>query len=498
MLLQIDSQKEIPVKCSEPQNVRPYNQNQMQMFPPNVRSLIEDDHLCLVVNDVVKALDLSCLYTKVSSEGNPPYHPAMMLKTLFYAYASGIFSSRKIAKAISENIALIYLAAWQRPDYRTISDFRKNNLREIKTLFAQTVILCQGLGMVNLGHVSIDGTKIKANASDAKTYDTKRIEKEIKQLLEQAEAIDQKEDQVFGLDKTGDEIPEASRNQKERISKLKELQKKLKKSGEEKINKTDPDAAFMKSTNGIKTSYNAQATVEQDNQVIIAADVTNQAADVDQLLPMVDQTEQNTSDTIDSCSADAGYSSGENLKAMEARQIDAYIPDREYQAQARGKEIGDFHKDNFAYDQQRDLYICIEGVELVFSHTQKRNNKEPLRIYQSKNCRQCQFFGLCTTNETGRTISRHPYENELKQMRSKLDSEQGKAIYAQRKQIVEPVFGQIKSIVGFTSFLLRGLEKVIGEFNLVAIAHNIRKIWFYLRNSGKNMEINGLIGRKLV
>ena len=109
---------------------------------------------------------------------------------------------------------------------------------------------------------------------------------------------------------TGDEIPEASRNQKERISKLKELQKKLKKSGEEKINKTDPDAAFMKSTNGIKTSYNAQATVEQDNQVIIAADVTNQAADVDQLLPMVDQTEQNTSDTIDSCSADAGYSSG--------------------------------------------------------------------------------------------------------------------------------------------------------------------------------------------
>ncbi len=183
---------------------------------------------------------------------------------------------------------------------------------------------------------------------------------------------------------------------------------------------------------------------------------------------------------------------------MEARQIDAYIPDREYQAQARGKEIGAFHKDNFAYDQQRDLYICIEGVELVFSHTQKRNNKEPLRIYQSKNCRQCQFFGLCTTNETGRTISRHPYENELKQMRSKLDSEQGKAIYAQRKQIVEPVFGQIISIVGFTSFLLRGLEKVIGEFNLVAIAHNIRKIWFYLRNSGKNMEINGLIGRKLV
>jgi transposase len=480
------------VKYPEPKNVKAYSQHQMQMFPPSVRSLIEDDHLCLVVDDVVKVLDLSCLYRKVSSEGNPAYHPAMMLKTLFYSYASGIFSSRKIAKAMRENIAFIYLAAWQQPDFRTISDFRKNNLNELKELFVQIVMLCKHMGMIKLGHVSIDGTKVKANASDAKTYDNKRFEKEIKRLLEQADAVDQHEDQHCGVDQNSDELPASIRNQNERISKLKQLQQKLSESEKEKINTTDADAVFMKTTNGIKTSYNGQAVVDQEHQVIIAADVTNQPADVEQLIPMIDQGEHNASGGIDVCSADSGYSSGENLKALEDRRVEPYIPDREYQAQARGKKRGPFHKNEFVYDQQRDLYICPQGEELVFSHLQKRNGKQPLLIYQSKSCRQCEFFGQCTTNDNGRTLSRHPYEKQLKQMRKKLDSDQGKAVYGLRKHIVEPVFGQIKSAMGFTSFLLRGLEKVTGEFNLVAIAHNLRKIWLYLKAGNKNNVKNRL------
>jgi len=480
------------LKYPEPKNVRTYSQHQMQMFPPSVRSLIEDDHLCLVVDDVVKVLDLSCLYQKVSAEGNPPYHPAMMLKILFYSYASGIFSSRNIAKATRENIAFIYLTAWQQPDFRTISDFRKNNLNELKELFVQIVMLCKHMGMIKLGHVSIDGTKVKANASDAKTYDNQRFEKEINRLIEHADAVDDLEDQQYGADQSGDELPASIRNQNERISKLKQLQKELAKSEKEKINTTDADAVFMKTSNGIKTSYNGQAAVDQEHQVIIAADVTNQPADVEQLIPMIDQAEENTSGDIDACSADSGYSSGENLRALEDRPVEAYIPDRDYQAQARGKKQKPFHKNEFVYDQQRDLYICPEGEELVFSHRQKRRGKQPLLIYQCKSCRQCQFFGQCTTNDNGRTISRHPYEKQLKQMREKLDSDQGKAIYAHRKHIVEPVFGQIKSVMGFTSFLLRGLDKVKGEFNLVAIAHNLRKIWLYLKAGNINNVKNRL------
>ena len=475
------------MKVPTPRNVRPYNQDQMDLFPPSVQSLICDDHLCRVVNDVVKELDLSCLYQKVSSEGNPPYHPAMMLKIIFYAYAKGLFSSRKIAEAVKENLPFIFLAAWQKPDFRTISDFRKNNIKELDILFAQTVQLCKQLGMVKLCHVAIDGTKIKANASDARTYDSERIEKEIKRWLEQAEAIDQQEDQMYGSDKTGNEIPEDIRDPKKRIEKLKKLKKELEQRSSEKINKTDPDAVFMKTSGGIKTAYNAQAAVDSAHQVVVASDVTNDAADVDQLLPMIDQAEENLSEQIDQCSADAGYSSGENLKALEAHRIDAYIPDREFQAQQRGKPVDDFHKDSFVYDEKLDCYICVEGEELSFSHLQKRKGKEALRIYCGRNCHACQFFGICTCSKTGRSISRHPYEKELRQMRQKLDSESGKEIYGKRKYTVEPPFGHIKSIMGFTSFLLRGKQKVKGEFKLVTIAHNLRKIWLYLKANNKSM-----------
>jgi len=475
------------LKIPEPRNLRPYNQDQMELFPPSVRSLIEDDHLCMVVNDVVKAMDLSCLYQKVSHEGNPAYHPAMMLKILFYAYARGIFSSRNIAQAVRENIPFIFLAAWQKPDFRTISDFRKNNLKELGFLFAQTVQLCHQLGLVKLCHVAIDGTKIKANASDAKTYDIHRIEKEIEHWMKQATTIDQEEDARYGSDKTGNEIPEDIRDPAKRIAKLKELKKQLAESGKEKINQSDPDAVFMKTKNGIKTSYNAQTATDTEHQVIVASDVTSQSYDVDQLLTMVEQTEENTSGQIEKCSADAGYSSGENIKALEKQKIDAYIPDREYQVQQRGKTTDDFHKEHFIYNENRDCYICPEGEPLPFSHYQKRKNKKPLRIYRGRNCLACDFYGVCTRNKNGRTIARHPYEKELRQMRQKLDSEDGKAIYSKRKHTAEPPFGHIKSIMGFTSFMLRGIDKVKGEFKLVTTAHNLRKIWLYLKTNQQNL-----------
>jgi len=217
----------------------------------------------MVVDDVVNNLDLSCLYANISSEGNTAYHPKMMLKVLFYAYASGIFSSRNIAKALGENIAFIYLAAWQRPDFRTISNFRKNNLKQINDLFVQIVHLCQELKMVKLGHISIDGSKFKANAADRKTYDRKRVEREMKRILDQAAKQDQQDDALYGCENSGDELPKQIRDREQRIEKLKQIQKQLDQQGKDKINATDADAAFMKTTGGIKTAYNAQASVDE-------------------------------------------------------------------------------------------------------------------------------------------------------------------------------------------------------------------------------------------
>lgn len=459
----------------------------MDLFPPSVKSLIDEDHLCNIVNDVVDMLDLSALFKKLPREGNPSYHPAMMVKILFYAYAKGLFSSRKIAAALKEDLGFIFLAAWQKPDFRTISDFRKNNLKELSALFNQIVELCEQMGMVKLGHIAIDGTKVKANASDAKTYDRKRIDREIGRLLASADAADQQEDQLYGADKSGDEVPEDVRDRQKRIEKLQELKQQLDDSGKEKINRTDTDAVFMKTGGGIITAYNAQTAVDAEHQVIIAADVSNDAADAQQLLPMIEQAQDNVSQPITQCSADAGYSSGENLKAVEEKDIDAYIPDREYQAQQRGKAVNDFHKDSFVYDEDRDCYVCVQGHDLPFSYLQKRKDKEPLRIYRGRCCTECPFFGHCTTNKNGRTISRHPYEKELGDMRRKLDSPAGKAIYDQRKYVVEPPFGHIKAIMGFTSFMLRGLEKVKTEFKLVSIAHNLRKICQFLKETGRTI-----------
>ena len=239
------------MKICEPKNLRPYCQNQSLLFPANLLDFLKDDDLCMVIDDVVNNLDLSCLYANISSEGNVAYHPKMMLKVLFYAYASGIFSSRNIAKALGENIAFIYLAAWQRPDFRTINNFRKNNLEQIEDLFVQIVQLCQQLKMVKLGHISIDGSKFKANAADRKSYDRKRVEREMKRILDHAEKQDQQDDALYGSENNGDELPKEIRDREQRIEKLKQIQKQLDQPGKEKINATDADAAFMKTTGGI-------------------------------------------------------------------------------------------------------------------------------------------------------------------------------------------------------------------------------------------------------
>jgi len=462
----------------EPKNVRPYCQKQNFLFPPNLLDFIKDDDLCMVVNDVVSNLDLSCLYVKISSEGNMPYHPKMMLKVLFYSYASGIFSSRNIAKALGENLALIYLAAWQRPDFRTVNNFRLNNLKEIEDLFVQIVRMCQQLKMVKLGHISIDGSKFKANAADRRAYDRKRIEKEMKRLLDKAAKKDLEEDAFYGSDKTGDELPEEIRDRDHRIEKLKQIQEQLDKEDKKKLNATDPDAVFMKTKGGLKTSYNAQASVDEEVQIIVAAEVTNEPNDLEQLLPMIEQTEQNTDASISILSADAGYSSANNLEKLEPLNIDAYIPDDSYQSRRRGKGVSPFNKDNFIYDESSDVFTCPAGKTLKFWHT-KQDKCSEYRVYRCKECKQCQYFGQCTTSPRGRSIWHRLVDKKIKEMRSKLDSESGKKIYAKRKHIVEPVFGHIKAVIGFTGFHLRGLKKVSAEFKLVAIAHNLKKITKY-------------------
>lgn len=460
-------------------NVKEYNQDQGLLFPPHLRQLLSDDHPAVIVNDVVETLDLSCLYQKISPEGNPAYHPKMMLKILIYAYSNGIFSARDIHRALHESIAFIYLSAWQKPDFRTISDFRKNNLAEVEDLFCQVVDMCKRLGMVSLGHIALDSSKFKANASDKRTYDKKRIKKAIDKLLKEANRVDSREDRLFGSNRRGDEVSEEVQRQTDRLARLEQIREELEHRGTKKINATDPDAVFMKTRQGITTSYSGQVCADESHHVIVAADVTNEPSDSEQLMPMVEKT-QKTIGNFDTLSADSGYSSGENLESLAEKNLDAYIPDANYQGSQRGKQESPggpyFPRSKFIRDEAQDCFICPAGKKLTFSHMQKVKNKEPLRMYRCRACKDCPLRDQCTKNKGGRTISLNPHDDHLRAMRTKLDTNYGKRMYAKRKTIVEPVFGHIKETIGFCKFSLRGLKKVSGEFLLVCIAHNIRKI----------------------
>jgi transposase len=477
-------------------NVRNYNNKEKLLFPACIGDYLSKDHLAWIIDDVVEQLDLNCLYKKVSAVGNPPYHPKMMLKILFYGYATSNFSSRKIARGTETDVAYIFLSGMQKPDFRTISDFRKNNLEELSNLFAQIVKLSKNLGLVELGHISLDSTTIKANASKDNTYDEERfileeraITKKIKELLENAQAVDEKEDKIFGPNLRGDEIPEELRSQEKRLQKLKEAKRLLQEESLKEINLTDADATFQKTRSQIITGYRAEVAVDGKEQVIVACDVTNEANDTKQLIPLIEQVTHNLPEVSEGdkvkVSADSGFSSTTNLKELESKTyIDAYIPDVKYQAQQRGNltdEDSPFHKKHFVYNQEKDVYLCPNHRELTFSYRYIDERGRNLSRYTCHQCQGCKYLSRCTKSTKGRTIKVFDNVNLIYAMRQKLNTADGKRIYSKRKIIPEPVFGNIKHNLRFREFLLRGLKKVKAEFTLIAIVHNILKIARFLR-----------------
>ncbi len=478
-------------------NARNYNNKEMLLFPATIGDYLPKDHIAWVIDEVVDHLDLRCLYAKVPSVGNPSYHPKMMLKILFYGYATSAFSSRRIKKELESDVAFIFLSGMQKPDFRTISDFRKNNLQELAEIFVQIVRLCRELGLVELGHIALDSTVIKASANRDQFYDNERLAEEeqkiqarIQGLLATAQKVDAQEDKLYGHDACGDELPKKLQSPQERLKKIQEAQRKLQEQPPKEVNLTDPDATFQKQRSGIVApGYRAEVAIDKKEQIIVACDVTNKRTDYEQLIPLVEQVEANLPQVSAKKSvvitADSGYSSMERLRDLESKDyIDAYIPDAKYQGKQRGKRIDEdspFHKKNFTYDAKNNVYICPNNRELIFKRRRLEKGGQPCSVYQCRSCHGCSHFGVCTTNRDGREIRCYDNADVLYRMRQKLDTAEGKQIYAKRKIIVEPVFGNAKQNLKFREFLLRGLNKVKAEFTLIAIVHNILKIARFLR-----------------
>ncbi|NIQ88524.1 MAG: IS1182 family transposase [Deltaproteobacteria bacterium] len=445
---------------------KPYQPNQLFLLPPDMKDWLPDDHLVYFVMEVVEELDLSAIYQRYDSSkgGQPPFDPKMMTSLLFYAYCIGLPSSRKMEKATYERVAFRILTADQHPDHDTIADFRKRHLDALSGLFVEVLRLSQKVGLVKLGHVSLDGTKVKANASKHKAMSYGRMEKkaeeleaEVKRLLRAAQAVDDAEDAKYGKGKRGDELPKELRFKQDRLKKIKEAMESLeqeakakadakreeillkeqalekegkkrkgkepkdpgdKPSSKSQRNFTDPESRIMKdgASKSFEQAYNCQAAVDEESQIIVATNVTQQANDKQQLEPLVEEIKKNTDGrTPEKLSGDNGYFSESNVQYLEDEGIDGYI----------------------ATDGQKHGAV-----------------------------RQASGRGRIPKDAT-----------RQEKMARKLRTKKGRETYSKRKQIVEPVFGQIKEGRGFRRFLLRGLENVSGEWDLICLTHNLLKLF---------------------
>jgi transposase len=433
-----------------PTTYRPYRPDQMFLLPPSPKDWLGEDHLVYFISETVDRMGLSGFYRRYEGDGrrNRPFDPRMLVKVLLYGYATGVFSSRKLAKKLEEDIAFRVLGAGNFPAHRTIAEFRRRHLEEFQMLFIELVRIAREAGVIRLGTVAVDGAKVRANASRHKAMsygrmkdEEQRLRREIEDLMELAARVDAEEDRLYGEDERGDELPEELRRREDRLARIEAAMERLKArqaeedrgkgrhEGDERKsprggrkfkrefgepgdkaqdNFTDPDSRIMKSKGSFQQCYNPQIAVDDGSQLIVATGVTQSAGDNPELLKLLDRTETNTNQRPECLLADAGYRDEASFRVLETKGIEAYI--------SLGREA-------------------------------KKAAQEPT-----------------------------PELPASWRMAEKLKTEAGRAHYKRRKAIVEPVFGWIKQILGFRRFSLRGIEKVSGEWDLVCLAVNLKRM----------------------
>lgn len=460
------------------------------LLPQRVGDLIPDDDISWVIMEVVDRLEVSSITQKYSSKGCDGFHPTLLLKLIFYGVATGNRSSRKIARLAGKDIGGIMLSGGKKPSWRTVARFLKTNENEVKNLFLQVLQLCITLEMVSFGQFSLDGTKIKANAFKSGSIKAEVIEKritelntEIEQALSEVKANDQTENVQYG-ESTPDQLPQEISSKQKRLEKLDhaltELKARAAAKGEklqpdDRYNFVDPDSRLMKTgRNGYQQCYNHQAMVDEKERVIVAYTTTQEVSDIEQLQPMIEKSKSNTGQNPEILTADTGYFSGKNLASLKGSPIDAYI--------CPEQEVGDYHKDKFTYDADHDLYICPGKRELIYRATRKKRGDTIVRQYWG-DCTGCPHCSKCIKSKTGkRQIERDQHDLLRESMRAKFQTDKAKEIFSRRKELSEPVFGQIKQQQNLGQHLRRGLNSCSNEFGLACLVYNIKRIWHKYKN----------------
>jgi transposase/IS5 family transposase len=473
----------------------PIEFNQHLLFPSNIFDLLADDHECYLYTDLFQQIDTSAVESLYKINGQNAYHPRLIVSILIYAYSRGVFSSRQIERRCREDLSFMYIAQMHCPNFRVLSDFRKLHGAFFQDCFKQTVKLALELKLASLGHISLDGSKFKANSSKHKAMSYGHLKSkeqalcaEIDALIEQAKRCDQEEDQAY-KERTGYELPEDLKHKQGRLAQIKAAKQALEQREEQfhpgkdiedkkQISFADTEARIMGKNGSFDYAYNAQISVDADSQIIVGLHISQNANDKQELEPALKAVQDATGRLPDQLSADNGYFSGDNLQALEQRGTDAYIAtDKGEKSHKTALDDSERNvvKADFEYRKADNTFTCPEGQIL----TMIRESKDGKRVYQgsAQVCADCALHSRCCQSAKGeaRTINTDDKESLRQLMNSKMATASAKAIYSQRKTIVEPVFGHIKNS-GFRGFSVRGKEKVAGEFSLVCATHNLKKI----------------------
>jgi len=451
------------------------NREQNMLLPLCIEEYVPMDAPVRAYDAFIDALDFSELGIVLDSGrvGNAPYDPRAMLKLLVYGYSYGIRSSRKLERAVHDNLSFIWLVGGLKPDHKTIAEFRRNNGDALQKVLKLSVRMCIRLDLIDGNILFVDGTKIRANASRCRTRSREYYEKRlsetdarIEQLLIDIEAADEQETGTGSLTSMNKELSDSEKLK----SKIESVIREFENTGAEKVNAADPDSRIMHSVQGSHSAYNVQCVTDDKHGLIVSTDAVSDTNDLNQFAQQIGQACEVTEKQCETACGDAGYADTEELEKVHDQGIEVIVPS---QRQALHGEEKPFAKSKFKYDEEQDCYYCPEGHVLRRNGTDSKTGKIHYQVSGSGVCRNCPQYGTCTSAKKGRKIVRLPNEEMKGKFEEHYNKPESQEIYKRRKCRAELPFGHIKRNLKTDGFLLRGLKGVRAEASVAAACFNI-------------------------
>lgn len=458
--------------------------DQAMLLPPSLEDWLPADHPARFIRDFVTTLDLKALkfQTEVSDRGRPPYAASLLLKVWLYGYFHKIRSSRKLETACKEQIGLIWLTGMNYPDHNSIWRFWRENRKALRAVFRQTVQVAWRAGMIGLALHALDGTKIAAAVSNRTAWHREDLEKALSAIDESIETMMGEVEKTEEHEQGSYSLPEELQDAAKRKSEIEKALAALSAAEQSHLHPSEPEARMVKTSEGIKLGYNAQAVADASSGMIVGEAVTQEASDTGQLTPMLATTEETLGTMAQETVADGGYSSGEQFAEAETQGYNVLT----HAGSGEKRRDEPYHTAQFHYNESADCWTCPEGQTLTYERTKPSRTVHPyaVRVYRCARCDGCRVRAQCTQDPKGRTVELSPFYAAIRRQQVKRERPENQAKLRLRKQIIELVFAWIKEHLSFRRWTVRGLDNVQTQWSLLCATINLKKLYGHWRTGG--------------